>query len=99
MTVGRSTSERHPTHADIDHRLERGEHRFKAIEEKIDALLDASVGMQADIAATKELVEAWGAVKTAGRFIKWLAGVMAALVALIVATKAGLAHIVTGVIR
>ena len=84
-------------------RLARGEERFKAIEEKLDRLLDAVSSIpeiQADLAEvkgdtakTKEIVEAWAAVKTMGKFLKWSAGIIAAMSAIIVALKIGAAHI------
>ncbi len=43
--------------------------------------------MQADIAKTREIVEAWAAVKTMGKFLKWFSGLLAALVAIFAAFK------------
>ena len=87
----------------IEARLARGEERFRAIEDKLDRLLDAVKSIpeiQADLAEvkedaakTKEIVEAWSAVKTMGKFLKWSAGIIAALSAIIVALKVGAAHI------
>lgn len=36
-----------------------------------------------------DIVAAWDAVKTGGKFLKWFGGIMAAIGAIIVATKAG----------
>jgi len=84
------------THEDIDRRLTKGGERFEAIEAsltEIRDLLKPLPQMQADIAATKEIVEAWGAVKTVGKFVKWFAGVIAAMTAIIVAAKVGATHL------
>lgn len=82
-------SEERPTHAQIyealarvDERLNAGSDRFVDIDKKLDDIVEALKPlpkMQEDIAATKEIVEAWGAIKTAGKFITWFAKVMTAL--------------------
>lgn len=87
----------------VSARLARGEERFSHIEEKLDRLLEAVSSIpeiQADLAEvkgdtakTKEIVEAWAAVKNVGRFLKWFAGIVAALSAIIVAVKVGAAHL------
>lgn len=73
------------THEQLAERLDRGDRRFQAIETKL-ASLEEQTGclpqMQADVAATRELVEALSAVKTVARFIKWSASLAAALAAL-----------------
>lgn len=84
-------------------RLARGEERFRTIEGKLDQLLkvvECIPAIQSDLAdvkedaaKTKELVEAWAAVKTMGKFLKWSAGIIAAMSAIIVALKVGAAHI------
>ena len=91
---------RQPSHAQIAEkidadaervaaRLARGEERFKAIEDKLDRVIEAVSSIPAiqadlaavkkDAAATKEIVEAWSAVKTMGRFMKWTAGIVTAI--------------------
>lgn len=82
---------------DIIRRLERGQERFEEIDAKLDCLIRSTEKMQADIAATKEIVEAWSAVKTAGKFIKWFGAVAAAIVAIGVLAKTGLAAAIRGV--
>lgn len=87
----------------VDARLARGEERFRTIEGKLDQLLkvvECIPAIQSDLAdvkedaaKTKELVEAWSAVKTMGKFLKWSAGIIAAMSAIIVALKVGAAHI------
>ncbi len=83
-------------------RVVRGDERFRTIEGKLDRLLDAVEcipDMQSDLAdvkkdaaATKEIVEAWAAVKTMGKFLKWSAGIIGAVSAIIVALKISAAH-------
>ena len=59
---------------------------YRELAEKLDRVIsrqDEVMGkldtVEADVAATKELVEAWAALKTTGRFLKWLSGVLAAV--------------------
>jgi len=88
-----------PTHKDINNRLRRGEMRFSHIEDKLDLLL-AAVSlipqMQADIAKTKELVEFADTVAHGAKYLKWLAGVAAALLALDAFINHGIAGIIGG---
>ena len=70
------------THEEIMERLAEGSRQFAAIEEQMGEVLAALKPlpeMQADIAkakadgaTVKEIVEAWNAVKTGGKFIRWL---------------------------
>ena len=90
-----------PTHAEIMTRLDRGNDRFARIEESQSEMLTEVREMRhqfeaamrqleeqtREIAKTREIVEAWGAVKTAGRFIKWLGGIIAALGAIYAAVR------------
>lgn len=83
-------------------RLARGEERFRTIEGKLDRLLEAVecipaiqsdlADVKEDTAKTKEIVEAWSAVKTMGKFLKWSAGIIGAASAIIVALKISAAH-------
>lgn len=41
---------------------------------------------------TKDIVEAWQAVKTGGKFLKWLGGVIAACVTIFASIKFGIVH-------
>lgn len=86
-----------PTHQDIADRLESGNVRFQKIEQKLDEiaeLLSILPELQKDVAATKEIVEVWNKGKSTaqalialGRFIKWIAGVMAAIGAIWLVAK------------
>lgn len=75
----------------IHQRLERGEARFRMIDKKLDTLIASVEALQKDVAETKEIVEAWSAVKTIGKFVKWAGGILAACVAIGVAVKLGVA--------
>ncbi|MBC2668763.1 hypothetical protein ACFOON_15150 [Novosphingobium piscinae] len=71
--------------AQTDERLDAGSNRFVEIKKALDEIAEAVKPipqMQADIAATKEIVEAWGAIKTFGKFIKWFGGIIVALTAI-----------------
>lgn len=92
-------SNEQPTHKDINDRLRRGEMRFSHIDDKLDLLLAAVSPipqMQADIAKTKELVEFADTVAHGAKYLKWLAGVAAALLALGAFIKHGIAGIIGG---
>ena len=81
-----------PSHADIADRIEQGNRKFVEIEKALKNIaekLEPIGQMQADIAATKEIVEAWGAVKSFGKFLKWVGSISAAISAIIVAVKVG----------
>jgi hypothetical protein len=77
------------THEDIAARLDKGDVRFVGIENKLDAL-SASVEsltktvepIRDDISVIKEMTGGWRAIGTAGRFAKWIGGVVGAIVAL-----------------
>lgn len=85
------------TREDIDNRLEKDEGRLSDIDSKLSEiaeLLKPLPEMQKDIAATKELVEAWATVKNAGRFIKWTGTIAGAIVAIWLLLKAGVKALV-----
>ena len=85
------------SHEDIDNRLEKDEGRLSDIDSKLSEiaeLLKPLPEMQKDIAATKELVEAWATVKNAGRFIKWTGTIAGAIVAIWLLLKAGVKALV-----
>lgn len=85
-----------------DERLAQGSERFMSIERKLESIVEAleplpqmrtdMAQMQKDISATKELVEAWNAVKTGGKFVTWLGAIAAALAAVWVVASGLLKH-------
>jgi predicted nucleic acid-binding protein len=89
-----------PTHLEIYDalaalrgRLDAGSERFVEIDKKLDEIVEALKPlpqMQADIAATKDIVEAWSAIKTIGKFVKWAAGLIAAMAIIVGGTLAAL---------
>lgn len=106
-----------PTHEDIYRRLASGQERFAAMDEKLDLIIRSQVEMQkahADMKdqltevkqtadATKDIVEAWGAVKGAGKVASWLGKRVIGLAALITALgiaaaalKAAAIHLMRG---
>lgn len=70
-------------------RLERDEERFSALAQKLDALLADVRAVKGDTSTTKEMVNAWTTVKTMGLFLRWAAGIAAAITGLFVVIKAG----------
>ena len=78
------------SHEELAERLDHGSERFAAIEvalAKIALAVEPIPAMQEELTKTRELVEAWSAVKTVGRFLKWSSGIIAALTAIGVALK------------
>lgn len=75
-------------------RLDRGEEHFRAVDTKMTTVLNRLEDVKSDTTTTKEIVEAWAAVKTAGRFIKWFGGIVGGITAIIVAAKLGFAHMI-----
>lgn len=79
------------THEDIAASQAAQSERLAVIEDQLTKIADslkALPKMQEDIAATKEIVEAWSAVKTVGKFLKWAGGAIAGLLAILAILKA-----------
>jgi len=70
-------------------RLKRDDERFSALDEKLVALLADVRAVKGDTSTTKEMVNAWTTVKTMGLFLRWAAGIAAAITGLFVVIKAG----------
>lgn len=80
----------------VDGRFQADSERFTAIESALLEIRDALKplpDMQKDITSTKEIVEAWAAVKTMGKFLKWFGTCMAGLSAIWIAIKVGASHL------
>ena len=87
------------THEAIMERLERGDEKFDrlfAALSKIEEAVEPIPGIKEDVGKTKEIVEAWAAVKTVGRFMKWAASIIAAAGVLIVCARHAAAHLFKG---
>lgn len=70
----------------------RDETTLKALKTLTDEVLSMShkiTTLETEVKSTREIVEAWGAIKNAGKFIKWLGAIVAALTAIIVSAKLG----------
>lgn len=65
----------------------------RRVEKKVDDVAAKVETVSEDVGKTKDIVEAWNAVKTGGKFLKWLGGIVAAVTAIIIAVKAGAAHL------
>ena len=90
-----------PTHLELSARMDQFAGKLdeilKSFEEMKGSVSDVKqslVQVEKDVAETKDLVEAWGAVKTAGKFIKWLGSIATGLVAVYLLAKAGMQHMV-----
>lgn len=89
------------TNDEIRERFEQGSRNFEEIREQLNKVLEALEPlpqMKIDIAVAKkdaetvkDLVEAWNAVKTGGKFIKWVAPIVGGLIGGWAALKSGIA--------
>ena len=80
-------------------RLEAGEGRFASMEislAKVLAAVEPLPEMKRSIDSTKEIVEAWGAVKTGGKFVKWASGILAGVGVIYVVVKGAILHALEG---
>lgn len=57
------------------------------MEQKIDALIASVDALKAEVAETREIVEAWKSVKLWGEFVKWAAGIITAACVMFAAWK------------
>lgn len=72
-------------------RLERGDAKFDEMAAAIAKIGEAVKPIEQishDVEKTKEIVEAWAAVKTIGKFLKWVAPIAAILGAFLLWAKA-----------
>lgn len=91
------------TDEEIAQRFDDGSASFEEIRKsllEINKKLEVLPQMQKDVAAAKrsttrvkELVEAWNFIKTGGKFVRWVAPVVAAIVGAYVAVKGNLVGI------
>ena len=83
-------------------RLESGDARFAAIESsiaKVLAAVEPLPDMKRSIDSTKDIVEAWDAVKTGGKFIKWSSGILAGVGVLYAIMKGATLHALESLVR
>lgn len=102
--------QRSVTDEDIQARLASGQQRFAHVEDVLfevkhaleqvikgqDELRETIRPISDDIAQIKDMVGAWKAIGSAGRFAKWLGGIATGLVALWIVMKAGAKALVGG---
>ena len=59
---------------------------------KVNGSLRSEIAeLKESVDETREIVKAWEAVKTGGKFVKWLGALAAAIAAIVVAIKGGIA--------
>lgn len=59
------------TSDEIKQQLADGQVQFQQINETLQKMNNSLASMKSDMRTTKEIVEAWNAVKTGGKFIRW----------------------------
>lgn len=67
------------TNEEIKQRLADGQVQFRQINETLQEMNDSLASMKSDMHTTKEIVEAWNAVKTGGKFIRWAVPIVAGI--------------------
>lgn len=87
-----------PTHQELSDRMDQFDEKldrfFTEMRGEMQGMKQSLVQVEKDVSETKDIVEAWGAVKTAGKFIKWLGSIATGAVAFYLLAKAGLQHMV-----
>lgn len=88
------------TNEEIRERFEDGSRKFAALDEKLEKVLEALEPipqMKIDLETTKkdsetvkDLIEAWNAIKTGGKFVKWVAPIVGGLIGGWAALKTGM---------
>lgn len=91
------------TEDEIRARLEQGEKRFDEIRERLSSIgdhLEALQSLKADVQAAKEsaekakeIIEAWGVIKTGGKFVGWVAPIIASIMGGWAAVKLGVVSV------
>jgi len=86
------------THQEIYVRMESLEGKLDTfmaeMRTSVDQVKTDVSAMKSDVAQTKEIVEAWSAVKTLGKGLKWFSGMLTAFAAGWIILKAGLSAMV-----
>jgi len=80
-----------PTNQEIARRMTGLETQVKDLIKAVEALNDSVGDMKAGVDETRDIVKAWEAVKTGGKFVKWLGALAAAVAAIVVTIKGGIA--------
>jgi len=85
MTIGNDDA-----HAKIDRLLGKVDALMASQTEQarqLAAIGERAAKMEEGISATKEIVQAWAAAKTSLQFVKWMAGIVAAILGIWAAIK------------
>lgn len=87
------------TEDEIKARLEQGEQRFAEIRDHLETIgthLEGLHSLKADVQAAKEsaekakeIIEAWNAIKTGGKFVRWVAPIVTSVIGGWAAVKLG----------
>lgn len=83
-----------PSHAELQNDLHFVQETVSTVEEKLDQIIASQASFAEQLKdvkktadATKDVVEAWDTARNLARFIKWVSGLIAALVAIAAAIK------------
>ncbi|WP_062788588.1 hypothetical protein [Novosphingobium capsulatum] len=80
-----------PTDQEIAQRMTGLEQGIVELTKAVDAMRGDLSDVKVGVDETRDIVKAWEAVKTGGRFVKWLGALAAAIAAIVVAIKGGIA--------
>lgn len=67
-----------------------------ALTDEVQSLKATVTTLTTSVNETKDIVQAWEAVKVGGKFIKWLGSIATALAALWLIMKVGISHYLPG---
>lgn len=81
-----------PTHQELARRMDSFDQKMTLILEKLGTMEASITQVEHDVSKTKEIVEAWSAVKTVGKFVKWVASLGTGVVAIYMLLKTGIVH-------
>ena len=81
-----------PTHQELARRMDSFDQKMTLILEELLEMKASMTQVEHDVSKTKEIVEAWSAVKTVGKFVKWVASIASGLVGIYLLAKTGLFH-------
>ncbi|WP_179504342.1 MULTISPECIES: hypothetical protein [unclassified Sphingomonas] len=80
-----------PTNQEIVQRMSGLETSVDQLIKAVDAMRGELSDVKEGVEETREIVKAWEAVKTGGKFVKWVGALAAAIAAIVVAIKGGIA--------
>lgn len=83
-----------PTHQELARRMDSFDQKMTLILEKLVTMEVSMTQVEHDVSKTKEIVEAWSAVKTIGKFAKWVATLGGSIVTGYVLIKTGFLYMI-----